>query len=147
MLDLPFPRTELEEKIESDNGTYWPEQDAKLLDASYFNLGDCQGIPTIDELTSLRHHEYIDWDPYDEAVQSPNQSDESFAEQQVAMDLIMYTVKKYVGPIRGKGGSSLCKNVIIHGSPGSGKSFIGTKAVLYCKSQGLNVKTTALPAG
>ena len=36
------------------------------------------------------------------------------------------------------------KNVVAHGAPGTGKSFIGQFIVLYALSQGLNIISTAL---
>jgi hypothetical protein len=88
----------------------------------------------------------LDWDPVASFQRSVEQSQASFEEQRLALQFIKYTVDKYCSPFQGRATNSYTKNPVIQGSPGSGKSYLAQLAVVYCKSQGLRVISTAMMA-
>ena len=77
-------------------------------------------------------------------VQSSNQSDDSFEEQLLAIKTNAHSIDKYCGVAHDRQSLTYTKNVITHGAPGSGKSFIGQRSVLYTLTQGLRCISTCL---
>jgi hypothetical protein len=75
---------------------------------------------------------------------SASQNDASYAEQKLAVTTYAYSIDKYAGVVQGRGALTHTKNVIVHGAPGSGKTFVGLWTVLYALSQGLRCISTTL---
>ena len=85
------------------------------------------------------------WDPLETFVKSSNQSEESFHKQKFAISNALCSIKSYAQQF-GPGSNVHVKNTIVHGCPGSGKSYIGGYACLAVISLGLHLMTTALMA-
>ena len=66
-----------------------------------------------------------------------------FAEQKTAIELNVNQINKYRS-ISGYDGMTHTKHVVVHGAPGTGKSFVGQFVVLHAITQALNVISTAL---
>ena len=127
---------------QEENMQYWVTKKASQLDSCYSELGNTQGIPTREEVESVTRYSILNWNPTESLVQYENQSDQSFAEQTLAVRLATSQIDKFMNPM-----SLTCaKNPLISGKPGAGKTFVGQIVVLYCLSRGLNVLTTALQA-
>ena len=83
------------------------------------------------------------WDPVGKFCQSPNQSNESFSEQKVALNSVYTAICDYIDPEKH---NLFTKCRVISGSLGCGKSFLMNYMVLYAISQGLNVAVTSMVA-
>ena len=74
---------------------------------------------------------------------SPSQSEESFQEQEMALNNVTLTIDNYLDALRQ---NTFVKCRVITGAPGSGKSFLLNYACIYAISKGLSVGITALMA-
>ena len=141
MSDLaPFTMSYLYSAREAENDHYWSAMKSSQLDYAYSSLRDAS-VPSREVVKRATRNSPVDWSPRDSLTQYQRQSSESFAEQQVAVSLIQRQIDRY------RSAGSVClKNPCVHGAPGAGKSFVGSVAVLYALSRGLNVISTALMA-
>ncbi len=74
--------------------------------------------------------------PVKSYVQSEAQGDISYAEQLQAVTIGVHTIEKYLlqlGPVA----VTYTKNVLVHGVPGRGKSYVTKWLHLYALSRGL----------
>ena len=76
----------------------------------------------------------LTWDPVKSMVQSETQNETSFNEQKLGMKTYAYSINKYCGNVGDRLSLTHTKNVIVHGAPGTGKSFVGERGVLYALS-------------
>ena len=56
---------------------------------------------------------------------SENQRQASLEEQKLAMHTVVYGVNKYTAAVTGRHTLAYIKNVVIHGAPGTGKTYVG----------------------
>jgi hypothetical protein len=135
----PVTMVDVIEKEEGEKAVLWTRMKKNQIDAILSQV-NVDGAPSRDQLMNCTRQSPHIWDPVDVLVQSNEQSNESFAEQKEAVRQVVKEIKKYIDP------HSLIQstNPIIHGCPGSGKSFISLYNVLYCISQGLNICPTAV---
>ena len=131
-----------EEKKMTD---FWNEVKENHLTSIYRGLSEGLNIPTHAEVSATTRSTPIVWDPVETFVQSPNQSVESYTEQKFALKIATDSVSKYQLQF-GPGATTYTKSPIIHGAPGSGKSYIAELTCLYIMSQGLKLMSTALMA-
>ena len=75
-----------------------------------------------------------------------SQNPASFEEQRLALRTIVHGVDRYTALVRGVQVLTHIKNVIVHGAPGTGKTFMGMMGVLYVLCQGLRCLSTSLMA-
>ena len=116
-----------------------------LILASFRELGDAVdrcNIPTHNELFEATLSEPVAWDPVSTFARSPTQSEESFQEQLSAINVCIKSIDDYMDVMK----SAYTKNVIIVGFPGGGKTFIMMYVMLYARSQGLTIMSTAMMA-
>lgn len=134
--------------IDNINGQYWKDTKTKALNAIYDTLRDIPNLPSREDLEAVPHMGVLDsFRPSQQLQVSNNQSDESFDEQKLVFELIEYTVqKKTNATARGRALGTYVKNAVIHGAPGSGKTFVGKVSMLYAIANGLNVQPTAIQA-
>ena len=114
------------------------------LDAVYSCLQHSAGIPERREVDGCSRTNPMSWIPTDTIQRYACQSEESFEEQKRAIELCVGQVSKYRQNTNDE--SRCIKNPIVYGSPGAGKSYVGSMTVLYTLSQGLNIISTALMA-
>eukprot|EP00956_Cyclotella_meneghiniana_P024833 scaffold50532_cov38-Cyclotella_meneghiniana.AAC.1 len=113
------------------------------LDAVYSVLQHTQGIPTRETVSAVTRDTPIEWSPTDDIHQYDRQSDESFEEQKLAIGIESRQLDKYRNAAE-DGNLTYIKNTVIHGAPGTGKSFVSELLVLYAISLGLNILSSAL---
>jgi len=75
--------------------------------------------------------------PFDAYVQFEGQSDQSYMEQKLAVEIGICSIDKYLQQL-GPCAATQTKNLLIHGVPGSGKSYVAQYLNLYAISEGLN---------
>ena len=75
--------------------------------------------------------------------QSPNQSNESFSEQKVALNSVYMAICDYTYPEKH---NLFTKCRVLSCSPGCGKSYLMNYMVLYAVSQELNIAVTSMVA-
>ena len=74
----------------------------------------------------------------------PNQSIESFQEQQLSIKFLKSAIDQYINIF--DAGGKFIQSCIVHGSAGSGKSFVVLLSLVYAIAKGLNVMTAAVMA-
>ena len=76
-------------------------------------------------------------------AQFEGQSDQSYMEQKLAVKIGIRSIDKYLQQL-GPRAATETKNVLIHGIPGSGKSYVAQYLNLYAISQGLRLVPTSI---
>ena len=102
---------------------------------------DLYNIPDIHDLGHATKANQLQWDPIASFSRSPSQSEESFQEQEMALNNVTLTIDNYLDALRQ---NTFVKCRVITGAPGSGKSFLLNYACIYAISKGLSVGITAL---
>ena len=117
------------------------------LSAIFATLPTGMNIPTRLQVRSCTFEEPCVWHvpPLDAFVRSESQTLDSFEEQHIALKYCLNALDKYQVEF-GQYASTYTRGVIIHGVPGSGKSFLVQYMALIAISRGLRVTTTALMA-
>jgi len=117
------------------------------LSAIFASLPSGLNIPTRHQIKSCTLENPCVWEvsPLDAFVRSASQTMDSFEEQHIALKYCLDALDKYQVEF-GQHASTYTRGVIIHGSPGSGKSFLVQYVALVAMSRGLKVTTTALMA-
>ena len=140
----PYTITSVYYSIEGQQQAHWIDNKANLLDAIYRTLEDVPGIP---ERSSVEEADRNNPSHFDlsSLVQSQNQTRESFDDQMLAIRTYADSILKYV-TCNASDSMTLTKNVVVHGAPGTGKTFITMIICLFALSQGLNIKSTAIMA-
>ena len=104
-----------------------------------------QGIPPREEVESVTRYNHCDWNPTDIIRQEDQQSDESHQEQLFAINVFKSTIDKYINPPSIDSTSMThTKGVIIHGGPGTGKTYVSKLAVLYAICNGMKIISTSI---
>ncbi len=147
--EIPFLTTELYRSTERKHTQFWQRMKQCQLDSIYALLTDesgnlLPGIPPRERVESATRYDPVRWNPIDTMEQARDQSRASFDEQKVAVHAATYSINKYNGTVSGHRSLTYTKNVVVHGAPGSGKSFVGQTCVLYAIAQGLRCISTAL---
>ncbi|KAL7539846.1 hypothetical protein ACHAXR_009663, partial [Thalassiosira sp. AJA248-18] len=116
---------------------------ARELVAIYKTLDGMSTLPDRESVAPCTKEKPLLWSPIESFLKSPEQSQESFEEQLVAIDTAVSSIKKYSQPF-GAAALTFTKGTVIHGAPGCGKSHVMMYIALYALSQGLKVMMTAL---
>jgi hypothetical protein len=101
---------------------------------------EAQGLipPELDvQLMRDRKDQPVDWVP--KLIQLAEQSNDSYQEQQLALNLVIDSVNQYIG-----GKTSVVRWPLLVGVPGAGKTHIMQLGMLYALSKKLNVVIMAL---
>ena len=143
--EIPFLTTELFASNEEKFKKFWDDMKASQLDSIYATLGrNTPGIPDRRDVENASRYDHLRWDPTRSLIQAEGQNRASFEEQSLALRTAVYSIQRYRSSAVGQESLTLTKNVITHGAPGSGKSFVGQTSVLYALSQGLRCLSTSL---
>lgn len=121
----------------------WDNRKASQLDAMYPDIEKMEGVPKRDRIESATKINPVKWNFLDTIVQSDIQSDESFAEQMLALRIGFNAVMAYCTQF---GNPHYTKGMLLNGSPGAGKTFVATIIAIFAMSQGLRVLSTSLMA-
>jgi hypothetical protein len=81
--------------------------------------------------------------PIEAYVQFKGQSDQSYMEQKLAVEIGIRSIDKYLLQL-GPSAATQTKNVLIHGVPGIGKSYVAQYLNMYAISQGLRLVPTSI---
>ena len=100
-------------------------------------------IPSQADVLACTKDQPINWDPVASFVKFSEQSDESFAEQLLAVTIGVRSIMRYSQQF-GPNAVTFNKGNVVHGAPGSGKSYVIQYLSLYAMSQGLRLMTTTL---
>ena len=134
----------LNQKEEQLKG-YWKEVTSNIVGLVYNSVPDLHKFPTkasMEECTKLNP---LEWDVLDAFDQFQDQSTESYAEQRYVIELGKIAVDKYL-QVFGPKATVCTRNMIIHGVPGAGKTYLALLIGLYGISKGLRVMTTSIMA-
>ncbi len=80
--------------------------------------------------------------PIEPYVQFEGQSNQSYIEQKLAVEIGIHSIDKYLLQL-GPSAATQAKNVLIHGVLGSGKSYVAQYFNVYAISQGLRLVPTS----
>ena len=98
-----------------------------------------ESLPKMNEVINATKAKPLNWNG--ELLKIPNQSIESYTEQQNALLILNKSVERYMSNFQ-----HLITNIGICGGPGCGKTFLSMVCCFYAMTKGLNVCTTALLA-
>lgn len=135
----PVTMVHLVEKVGGEEKAMWKRMKERQLDAIRHQVS-VRDTPDAESLMDCSRSRPISWDPVETLVQSENQTSDSYAEQKFAVSVVTKEIQSYMDPEY----LLQCKNTIVHGCPGAGKSFLSLYCVLYALSQGLNVCPTSI---
>jgi DNA replication protein DnaC len=103
-----------------------------------------QGIPPREEVERVTRLNHCYWNPT-EIPRYDHQSDESYQEQKFSLNVFKSTIDKYINPPSIDATSMThTKGVIIHGGPGTGKTYVSKLAVLYALCNGMKIISTSI---
>ena len=137
-----FTMTGLHINEEKRSKTFWQERKQKVLASALFEVGNLTGIPSRLELENVGRDCPLRWDPWTSMTPSEDQSPESFEEQRFALKVAQQTIDKY----RYSNSMTHTKACIVHGAPGTGKTFVGKVSILLAISRGLRIIPTSIVA-
>ncbi len=124
---------------------FWKNNMRKQLLSIYKNVQNMQGIPPREEVERVTRYNHCDWNPAEIIAQYDQQSDESYQEQVFAINVFKSTIYKYINPPSIDATlMTHTKGVIIHGGPGTGKTYVAKLAVLYAICSGMKIISTSI---
>ena len=134
----PVLFTSLESKVDDDVATKVKDDRRRLTERCLAYLGEhaCGSLPTVDEAISATHAVPLPDDSIS-LNRPPSQSQASYDEQQVALDVIRKSLTQYKLASRYQ-----VKNHCLIGGPGNGKTFVMLVAALRCICGGLSTALT-----
>ena len=141
----PVQLTALYASKEEADILYMKETRKEIISAAMNELAKSSescSIPDSEALEKVTREEPLDWDASECYVQSEGQPDESFKEQQLAIEVCQEAIDRYCDPTN----IHFIKNITIRGFAGCGKSWLMQYMATYAMSKGLNCLTTALMA-
>ena len=100
-------------------------------------------LPDKTEFDNVDREHPLEWDPMASFQRFEYQTEDSFREQQEALRLTISKIDKYID-VNSQDSLTYLKNMVIYGLPGTGKTFLSEKLVLYCLSKGLKTVSTSL---
>ena len=125
---------------------FWNDTKRSMCKSSLNELGDAVDIcnvPSIERLVNATKESPTNWNAYDDFRISDGQSMESFGEQKFAIQNGVKTINRYISIFDS---TTVLKNQVLAGAPGSGKSFLMMYLVLYSMSVGLNPLISSMMA-
>jgi hypothetical protein len=120
----------------------WNQYYESQLNSMLTGLKGIPNIPSKEEFAKAVILKPLNWSP-EHIERLPIQSQESYEEQQLAMNLGINAVKQYMNS---EGSDRAVKKVLINGSPGAGKTFVLQCIGLYAISMGLKVMSMSFMA-
>lgn len=144
LTDLPpCILTELLNDKEKELDEEWKARQSAQLDSMYPSLANLEGVPPRKAIEDATKNKPIKWNFLDTIPQSPNQSNESYAEQMLSLRICFNAIMSYCVQF---GNPHYTKGVLVNGTPGAGKTFVATLIVIFAMSQGLRVLSSSLMA-
>ena len=140
----PILLTQLYETRKKDLLEFRFKSRKNQIQSMYGPLRDIPGVPSDEEVLYATKERPIEWNPLEVIKKSPNQSDESYEEQQFALEVGIRSIKQYTMVFGGD--RCLPRGVLNNGAPGAGKTFVLQCLGYYAMSLGLNVMTTSYMA-
>jgi hypothetical protein len=124
---------------------YWITFTREQLRSIFMTIPEMEAMPSMDSIAECSRVKPVEWcmSPIESYVQSETQGDVSYAEQLQAVTIGVRTIDKYLLQL-GPGAATYTKNFLVHGVPGSGKSYVTKWLHLYALSRGLRVFSTAV---
>ena len=141
----PVLQASIEEYNDTKLKNKWNEATEKVVTAALHELApaiELCNIPPKEELLGATRENPLEWDLLASFQKSDIQSNESFAEQKLAVDVCVDSIRNFANPAH----TNYVKNTVITGAPGCGKTYVMSILALYARSQGLNVFPTSLQA-
>ena len=139
----PCLATELQKLKENEFKEQWYLLMKDQLTSINNTLVGVDSIPSIEQSLNASKDNPFQWDPIKIMSRSNEQCEDSFTEQQFALNIAIRAIDRYK---YGFCGNSTTKGVLNNGAPGAGKTFILQVAALYAKCQGLNFICSSLCA-
>ena len=142
----PAHQTALNDSKDAEVLETWASMKDNFVCASLREMDSCvdlYSIPSIDEIKDCSRNDPLDWDPILNFRKHPDQSQQSFDDQKLAVENNVAAIDQYVNYT---GQCLFVKCRVIAGSPGSGKAFILNYVAIYAMSKGLKIAITALMA-
>ena len=121
----------------------WKERTECQLDSILENLGGIEGLPTKEQVLNATKANVHEWDPLSIKQFEGHQSDDSYAEQKMALTVGVNAVNKYCKQFCN---TDYTKGILTNGAPGAGKTFVLQAQGLYAMTLGLRVMSTSLMA-
>ena len=121
----------------------WKERTECQLDSIMENLGSIEGLPTKEQVLNATKVNNVEWDPMSIKQFEGHQSDDSYAEQKMALTVGVNAVNKYCKQFCNR---DYTKGILTNGAPGAGKTFVLQAQGLYAMTRGLRVMSTSLMA-
>ena len=140
----PVQLSKLLASMEEDIVHHRSKMKSQLIDAAIEEVGDGMAlcnVPSKQQFEISSSQNQLQWDAVECLNKNPNQSEESFLEQKLAIKTCVDAIDSY-RDLSSQG--VYIKNVGIRGFPGSGKSWSMMYCMLYAISKGLNVVSTAM---
>ena len=103
----------------------WDVRKENQLRSIYSTLPSCNFVPSQDAIRGCSRELPTMWSvsPIEAYVQFEQQSNQSYMEQKLAVEIGIHSIDKYLLHL-GPSAATQTKNVLIHGVPGSGKSSV-----------------------
>ena len=139
----PCLSTELYDNKKAEVDQEWKKWTKSQLRSMLDPIKDIEGVPTEITILNATKTEPYEWNPLDVFSKSDCQSQDSYDEQQFAMEIGKRAVDHYCAAFLKK---RVTKGVLNNGAPGAGKTFVLQCMGLYAMSQGLKVMTSSLMA-
>jgi len=141
----PHTLAGLQSSLTHEFNQFWKDNMRKQLQSIYKDVQNMQGIPPREEVERVTRYNHCDWNPTEIIPQYDQQSDESYQEQVFAINVFKSTIDKYINPPSIDATSMThTKGVIIHGGPGTGKTYVSKLAVLYALCNGMKIISTSI---
>ena len=123
----------------------WDVRKENQLRSIYSTLPSCEFVPPQEAIRGCSREAPTTWfvSPVDAYVQFEGQSDQSYMEQKLAVEIGIRSIDKYLQQL-GPRAATQTKNLLIHGVPGSGKSYVAQYLNLYAISKGLRLVPTSI---
>ncbi len=115
------------------------------LQSIYSTLPLYDFVPSQEAIRGCSRDIHTTWfvSPIEAYVQFEGQSDQSYMEQKLAVKIGIFSFDKYMQQL-GPCAATQTKNVLIHGIPGSNKSYVAQYLNLFAMSHGLRLVPTLI---
>ena len=141
----PALQAALYDSTEEKKVSYFRLRKEKIIKAAQNELQSCNDlfhVTSFEELMNATKENQLEWDAVSNFKRSPHQSEESYAEQYVAVKHCVKVIDRYCSV---EDQYTFQKSVVLVGAPGSGKSFINNSYLpIYAISKGLKVTSMTI---
>jgi hypothetical protein len=123
----------------------WDVRKENQLQSIYSTFPSCEFVPSRESIRGCSREAPTMWfvSPIKAYAQFEGQSDQSYTVQKLAVKIGICSIDKYLQQL-GPRAATHTKNVLIHGAPGSNKSYVAQYFNLYAIFQGLRLVPTSI---